>query len=52
VIEAEHLCMSMRGINKPGTLAVTSAVRGIFRTDAKTRSEAMALIRPHLHAPL
>ncbi len=45
VIEAEHLCMSMRGVKKPGTLAVTSAVRGIFRQDAKARSEALALIK-------
>ena len=44
VIEAEHLCISMRGIKKPGTLVVTSAVRGIFLKDAKTRSEALALI--------
>jgi GTP cyclohydrolase I len=45
VIEAEHLCMSMRGVKKPGTKAVTSAVRGIFQKDAKARSEALALIK-------
>jgi len=44
VIEAEHLCMTMRGIKKPGSKTVTSAVRGIIKTDARTRSEAMALI--------
>ncbi|MBW3557495.1 MAG: GTP cyclohydrolase I FolE [Actinobacteria bacterium] len=44
VLEAEHLCMSMRGVNKPGALTVTSAVRGLFRDDARTRSEAMAFI--------
>jgi GTP cyclohydrolase IA len=44
VIEAEHLCMAMRGIRKPGATTVTSAVRGIFREDARTRSEAMSLI--------
>ena len=45
VIEAEHLCMSMRGVKKPGVLTITSAVRGIFRKNEKTRSEVMALIR-------
>ena len=44
LIEAEHLCMTMRGIKKPGSMTVTSAVRGLFRNDAKTRSEAFALI--------
>jgi GTP cyclohydrolase I len=44
VIEAEHLCMSMRGVRKPGASTVTSAVRGLFRTNSSTRSEAMRLI--------
>lgn len=44
VVEAEHLCMTMRGVRKPGAKTVTSAVRGSFRTSDSTRSEAMALI--------
>jgi len=44
VLEAEHLCMAMRGVKKPGTSTVTSAVRGLFRTDVAARSEAMAFI--------
>jgi len=44
MIEAEHFCMSMRGVKKPGSLTITSAVRGLFKTNASTRSEAMSLI--------
>jgi GTP cyclohydrolase I len=44
VVEAEHLCMAMRGIRKPGSRTVTSAVRGIFQDDSRTRSEALSLI--------
>ncbi len=47
VVEAEHLCMTMRGIKKPGSKTVTSALRGSMRTDARTRAEAMALINSH-----
>lgn len=45
VMEAEHLCMTMRGIKKPGAITVTSAVRGCFRDDQRTRNEALAMIR-------
>lgn len=44
VIEAEHLCMAMRGVRKAGSITVTSAVRGQFKTDASSRSEALGLI--------
>ena len=44
VIEAEHFCMSMRGVKKPGATTVTSAVRGSFRTDAASRDEALQFI--------
>ena len=47
VIEAEHMCIEMRGIKKPGAKAVTSALRGGFLKDQRTRAEAMALIRDH-----
>jgi len=47
VLEAEHLCMSMRGVKKPGAMTVTSAVRGIFKENEKTRSEALALMRSY-----
>lgn len=45
VIEAEHFCMTMRGVKKPGAQTVTSAMRGIFLKDARTRAEALALIK-------
>ncbi len=45
VVEAVHLCMSMRGISKPGSVAVTSAVRGLFKKDAAARAEALTLIK-------
>jgi GTP cyclohydrolase I len=48
VIEAEHLCMSMRGIRKPGSRTTTSAVRGLLRDSASSRSEAIDLIKARL----
>ncbi len=45
VIEAEHTCMTLRGVKKPGAITVTSAVLGGFRKDPRTRAEAMALIK-------
>ena len=44
VVEAEHLCMAMRGVRKPGAKTLTSAVRGIFRDSDRTRAEAMSLM--------
>jgi GTP cyclohydrolase IA len=44
VVEAEHLCISIRGVRKPGSTTVTSAVRGVYATDERTRQEAMSLI--------
>ncbi len=44
ILEAEHLCMTMRGVKKPGAQTVTSAIRGLFRDSEATRSEAMGLI--------
>ncbi len=45
IIEAEHLCMSIRGVKKPNTITVTSAVRGLFRQNPASRAEAMSLIK-------
>lgn len=44
VVEADHLCMTMRGVQKPGSMTLTSAVRGIYAQDARTRQEALSLI--------
>lgn len=45
VVEAEHTCMTIRGVNKPGAMTITSAIRGAFLKDSRTRAEAMALIK-------
>jgi len=45
VIEAEHLCMNMRGVRKPGSRTVTSAVRGLFKENQASRAEALSFIR-------
>lgn len=50
VVEAEHLCMTMRGIKKPGSKVVTSATRGLFRNDPRTRAEFLSLIKETRHA--
>lgn len=49
VMRAEHLCMSMRGVRKPGTSIVTSALRGVFVSDQATRAEALSLLQEGLH---
>ena len=49
VIEAEHMCMTMRGIERPGSRMVTSAMRGLFRENPATRSEFLAIIHHRLH---
>ncbi|MEO2113070.1 MAG: GTP cyclohydrolase I FolE [Acidimicrobiales bacterium] len=49
VLEAEHLCMSMRGVAKPGSTTVTSAVHGVFRAEVSTRLEAMRFIEQGRH---
>ncbi len=47
VVEAEHMCMTMRGVKKPGSMTLTSAVRGLFKTKQATRAEAFSLVRGH-----
>jgi GTP cyclohydrolase I len=44
VVEADHLCMTVRGVQKPGSMTITSAVRGIYAKDQRTRQETMSLI--------
>jgi GTP cyclohydrolase IA len=47
IVEAEHLCMSLRGVQKPGALTVTSALRGTIKDDARTRQEFLSLAQRH-----
>ena len=47
VVEAEHMCMTMRGVKKSGSMTLTSAVRGLFKNNQATRAEAFSLIRSH-----
>jgi GTP cyclohydrolase I len=51
VMEATHLCMSMRGVEKQNSFAVTSAMLGVFRDDARTRMEFLELIKHRVHVP-
>jgi len=44
IVQAEHLCMSLRGVQKPGSLTVTSALRGLVKEDARTRQEFLSLV--------
>ena len=44
VVQAEHMCMAMRGVRKAGTVTMTSAVRGLFQDDSRTRAEALSLV--------
>jgi len=48
ILEAEHLCMTVRGIKKPGAITITSALRGVFRSDSRTRTEALELLRKNI----
>ena len=45
VVEAEHMCMTMRGVKKPGSMTITTAVRGTFANDPQSRSEVLAFIK-------
>ena len=51
VIEATHTCMTVRGVRKPGSMCVTSAMKGVFRANVSSRAEVMSLIYGHRSAP-